>query len=171
MACHLLLHVVTMATPTYLTRIALVAMAVLGAGCDEGEGMETIGPRGGVLTSPDGRVTLEIPEGALTEEVTLTIGELDDGPGGQIGYAYEILPKVVLTKPAELTFDLSPSGSADGARSLDLTDAGMELADVTIVGAKAHGWEDLPDLMEDDDSMTLSGSVLYTTTYAVVPRD
>lgn len=160
-----------MATPTYLTRFALVAMTVLGAGCDEDDGMETIGPRGGVITSPDGRVTLDIPEGALTEEVTLTIGEVDEAADGQIGYAYEILPRVVLTKPAELTFDLSPSGSADGARALNLADAGMELADVTIVGAKAHAWEALPDLMEDDTSMTLSGSVLYTSTYAVVPRD
>lgn len=160
-----------MGTPTYLTRFALVAMTVLGAGCDEGEGMETIGPRGGVITSPDGRVTLDIPEGALTDEVTLTIGEVDDAADGQFGYAYEIQPRVVLTKPAELTFDLSPSGSADGARAWGLADAGMELADVTIVGAKAHGWEALADLMEDDASMTLSGSVLYTSTYAVVPRD
>lgn len=155
-----------------MTHLAFAAAMLAATGCDDGQGEATIGPRGGTITSADGRVTLEIPEGALDHDVALSIGELDDGPEGQLGYAYEIEPQMtVFSRPAVIIFDLTAHGSADGSRSINLADAGMELADVTVVAAKATSWEALADLFEDDADMSLSASVLYTSTYAVVPRD
>ncbi|MEM6995901.1 MAG: hypothetical protein AAF721_35650 [Myxococcota bacterium] len=160
----------TSATATRFAQLALLVMATTAVGCD-GEGPETIGPRGGTVTSADGRVTLEIPPGALDHDVALYIGEVDGGPQDALGYAYEIEPAMtVFHQPAAMSFDLDAVGSADGARSINLADAGMELADVTVVAEKATRWEALADIEEDDDTMTLSGSVLYTTTFAVVPR-
>lgn len=143
--------------------MALLSMTV-ATGCDEG--VETIGPEGGVVVSPDGRVTLEIPPGALDQEVLVTIGEVDDGPDGSIGRVYEVEPRLtMLARPARLTYDLL-APEVEGTEALGLADAQME--DVALVTEKDTQWDRLADRDVDLDEATVSASVLFFSTYAVV---
>ena len=61
-------------------------------GADGGQSSATIGAAGGQLKSPDGRLTLEIPSGALSRPTLVTIQALATAPEGTVGTAYEIRP-------------------------------------------------------------------------------
>lgn len=132
----------------------LVALAML-TGC-EGEDTETVGPRGGVITSPDGRVTLEVPAGALDHEIAISIDEVDGGPDGAVGPAYEILPRgTTFNEPATLIYDVSE---------------GMDVPanELTVVTEAAGGWNELADFDADMEAQVLYASVLYLSTYAPI---
>jgi hypothetical protein len=134
------------------------------AGCDEG--MDTIGPEGGVVTSRDGRVALEIPPGALEGEVAVTIEKVDGGPDGAIGDVYEILPThTQLLFPATIEIDLSMA-KGDGSVEPQLSAAAME--DVVVTTARGDSWRDLADLDVDTESELVTASVMYFSTYALV---
>jgi hypothetical protein len=150
-----------MATKTIL---GVLALSTVLAGC-EAEDQTTIGPRGGVVTSADGRVTLEIPAGALDHEVVVSIGEVDEGPDGALGTVYEIEPRFEqLRKPATITFDVA---APEGAEALDLAD---DMNDVVVVTEHATDWRSLADHQIDEDAETISASVLYFSSYAIVLR-
>lgn len=102
--------------------VGLVAFApmVVSAGCgsdaprgDEGAeqvppSSETIGPRGGVVTSADG-ATIEIPEGALDREVVISITKLETAPPFALGAGYRMAPDgLTFLKPVVLTFPFTP---------------------------------------------------------------
>jgi hypothetical protein len=142
----------------------LVLSLALLPGCDD-EGAETIGPRGGVVTSPDGRVTLDVPAGALEREVLITIGELDEeGPDGSVTRVYEIEPRFEqLHIPATLTFDLA--ATPEGVESLDLQPTTMD--GLAVMTQNADGWDRLADRTVDPATNTVSGSVLFLSSYAV----
>ncbi len=147
-------------------RLALLPLSTLLLGvpaCDAQEG-QTVGPRGGVITSPDGRVTLDIPVGALTREIVVHIDEVDDGPDGALGGIYEITPRLTMLRfPAELTIDLESDPEQRTLPLADMADA------VTIVTEGADGWSPLPDLEVDTEARIATASVLYFSSYAVVP--
>lgn len=141
-----------------------VTLGVTTIGCDAGG--ETVGPRGGVITSDDGRLSLEVPEGALEGEVEITIEVLDDAPNGVIGTVYAIEPAgLAFAVPATLVYDVS-AGEED--RAFDLAAAEME--DLAIVGEKAGRWAPLPDADVDVDDEFVFASVLYLSSYAIVSR-
>ncbi|MBV1860684.1 MAG: hypothetical protein KUG77_19880, partial [Nannocystaceae bacterium] len=52
--------------------LALVLSATTLAACEQSEGTE-VGPEGGVAVSDDGRLTVEIPAGALDDTVDSSI--------------------------------------------------------------------------------------------------
>jgi hypothetical protein len=145
------------------TLAAMLTLHVL-VGCDAGA--ETVGPRGGVVMSDDGRVTLDIPAGALSSEVAITIEAVEDAPNGVLGPAYAIEPAgVSLLFPATLTYDLAAD---DDERSFD--QAGLVMSDLVLVTEKAARWQPMPDRQLDADAQTISASVLYFSTYAIVSR-
>ncbi len=83
-----------------------------GAGGQAGFEEAEIGPDGGSLTSADGRLTLEIPEGALDEDTMIRIGPAEDTTGFYEDLAYELTPHgLQFNTPATLTveFDELPS--------------------------------------------------------------
>lgn len=134
---------------------ALVAFGAL-TGCDTAQDGETVGPRGGVVFSDDGRVTLEIPEGALADDVEITIERCDDGPEDAVGPAYEIHPLgTTFTAPATLVYDLSE-------------DMDVPMDELTVVTHSRDGWTELADLDTDDEDQVIYASVLYLSTYAPV---
>lgn len=71
---------------------------------------------GGSLTSPDGKLTITVPEGALSEPTTLSIQPITNGAPGSHGPAYRLLPDgQAFAKPVTLTFhytDNDVDGSA-----------------------------------------------------------
>lgn len=150
---------------TRITTLALSAALTISAGCDT-EGVQTVGPRGGVVTSPDGHLMLEIPPGALDRDMVVTIGEIDEGPEGHVGRVYEIEPRLTtLDKPALLTYDVTAVHDTE-TRNLGLDDLVMD--ELALVSEKAYGWGRLADRQVDEDAGMLSASVMVFSSVALV---
>src|SRR5688500_4580627 len=107
-----------------LTLIAL--LAACGGGTDPTQPPPPppaggIGPAGGTVTSPDGRVTLVIPANALTANTAISVapeGAVPLDPRAVTGSAYRVTPAgTQFAVPATLTLtynpDLRPIGVAE----------------------------------------------------------
>lgn len=150
---------------TTKTLLAATLLLTAIAGCDQGGTGTTVGRKGGIVTSDDGRLTLEIPAGALHHDVDIVIVETD-APYGAIGTAYTIEPVgTQLVRPATLTYDVA---SDDADRSLDLASAGVAVEDLALVTDKADRWMPMHDRRVDADDELVSASVLYLSSYALV---
>jgi hypothetical protein len=64
-----------------------------------------IGPAGGSLKSPDGKITIDIPQGALNANTTISIQEVSNTNIAGIGTAFRLLPHGnVFAKPVNITY-------------------------------------------------------------------
>jgi hypothetical protein len=54
--------------------------------------VDTIGPEGGMVVSPDHRLTVEVPPNALSVRVHLTIDLAEAWPEGALGPVFEVRP-------------------------------------------------------------------------------
>ena len=132
-------------------------LAVLALAACDAEG-DTVGAEGGVVVSADGRVSLDIPAGALDGDVTISIERVDGGPDGSVGRVYAITPRLTaLNKPAALTYDLVEDGVEDD-----------EMGDAMLITERADDWAPLSDHDVDMETGLATGSVLYFSRYAVV---
>jgi hypothetical protein len=69
----------------------------------------TVGPSGGMVATPDG-VTLEVPPGALSSEVAITVAIGDEAPAGALGSAYHFQPDgLTFSQPARITLPYTPN--------------------------------------------------------------
>lgn len=97
--------------PAYLLKasgVAALIVALMGcAGSDDGGGPpvagKEIGPAGGVLTSPDGRLTLTIPPNALASTETITIASVPVAASGAVA------DDIAALDP-DLVYELRPDG-------------------------------------------------------------
>ena len=65
---------------------------------------KSIGPAGGTLASPDGRLTLTVPQNALTDTVAFTIQPITNKAGGGLGSAYRLGPdRKTFTTPLDIS--------------------------------------------------------------------
>lgn len=137
---------------------ALVLTSVVATGCDlAGEG---IGPEGGVVISDDGRMALEIPEGALDETVEITI-EVTDGPEGAMAPLYVIEPMgLTFQRPTALIFDYEDD---------DLGDS--EPQSMNMVAHRELDWAYLPDKKVDTEDQTITTSLMALSSVTVVIED
>lgn len=66
---------------------------------------KSIGSAGGSLISPDGRLELKIPAGALNSSINITIQPVTNEAPGGLGLAYDLLPNgTKFSKPATIIF-------------------------------------------------------------------
>jgi hypothetical protein len=66
---------------------------------------KTIGSVGGTLTSPDGKMELNFPAGALTGNTAITIQPVVNFCPGGTGLAYHLMPdKITFSKPVTITY-------------------------------------------------------------------
>ncbi|MGB3070719.1 MAG: hypothetical protein WBC18_19345 [Ottowia sp.] len=77
---------------------------------------------GGTLSSADGKLTITVPEGALTAATTLTIQPIANNAPGRIGAGYRLLPEgVAFAKPVQLSFVYDDAGlSGSHAQALGI---------------------------------------------------
>lgn len=135
----------------------VLAVATL-AGCDP-VGDDVVGPEGGVVVSEDGRLTIEIPEGALTDAVEITVEMVDDEPGRALGPAYRVEPVgLVFEEPVQVLYHYG----ADGMQ--------VDPADVALVVERTDGWSELADRHVFEDEAIVSASALYLSTFCVIER-
>lgn len=137
----------------------VVAGGLLAAapGCDTASDEGTpIGPRGGIVRSDDGRVTLEIPAGALADEVAIQITETDALPQGAAGPAYAIEPfGLTFAYPAMIAYDVA-------AESMD------DVGAARLVTERDHGWDTLADREVDLQTLEVTASVLFAANVGIV---
>src|SRR6476469_9161279 len=78
-----------------------------------------VGSTGGTVKTPDGTLTVDIPAGALPDDVKITVTEITAPQAGTVGKAYEIGPTgTQFAKPVTLSFaygsfDLQGNDPAD----------------------------------------------------------
>lgn len=114
----------------------------------------SLGPDGGVAQTPDGVVTLYVPEGALEEEIEVALVPVDHGPEGSIGPTVAIAPdRQPLARPATVLFD---------TEGLDLGPRPI------LVGRRGNLWLPLADRELDPDTGVLSGRLTYFTVVAAL---
>ncbi len=70
----------------------------------------TVGSSGGVVVSADGRLEIEVPDGALASDTTITVQPISATAPGAIGGAYRLGPsEVTFAKPVTVRFKLTPT--------------------------------------------------------------
>lgn len=118
------------------TRVAAsVAALFIAAGCSGTSDPKTvsavIGPSGGTLTSSDGRLTLEVPAGAVGAEVTFTVRPVTDPLPGASGTVYELGPEgTTFLQPVAIAITRSGTEPMQVATEVD----GRWVAQPTLVG-------------------------------------
>lgn len=117
----------------------------------------TLGPDGGEATSKDAHLSVDVPAGALTESVELTIEVADSAPTGGVGTAYEIGPSgLQFLKPVTLTFSYEDAW-------LEGTDEGS-LAAATATGSS---WELLTGRGVDTAANKAHGDTLHLSLFGL----
>jgi hypothetical protein len=117
-----------------------------------------VGPTGGTITSADGRVSLEIPAGALAASTTFSIGPASSAPAGAVGTVWEIGPTgTTFAKPVVLTlrYDMN-AGSPP---------AGTNVAVATVVG---DHWQRMPSVL--DGAGGAHAAIVHLSLWAVVRK-
>lgn len=141
---------------TARTAFALLLTSAVATGCDAFEG-EGIGPDGGIVVSDDGRMSLEVPPGALDETVEITI-EVVEGPEGAASDMYVLEPMgLVFAYPTELVYDYD-----------DETAGEDEAEALTFMAQREADWAYLPDQIVDTDDQTVSASIMSLASVTVV---
>ncbi len=141
-----------------LAPLAAAILALATTGCDP-SGLGVVGPEGGVVVSDDGRLTLDVPEGALAEPLVITIEEAPWVPEGALGPAYRVLPVgTVFERPVEVLYDYGALGPEVDAQGVD----------PRLVVERDDGYGLLPDRHVIADEGVVSASALYLSTFCVV---
>jgi hypothetical protein len=142
-----------MAPKTLIIALATFTMTLVA--CD-GDGADNIGPRGGVVSSPDGKLVVNVPAGALDSDIFMTIGEVEDC-ADDLDRCYEIEPfGTILRIPATLTYHYDIG---------DLTRAAEE--DLAIVGRRQDGWGRLADRKLDLAEGTVAATTMSFSCYTI----
>ncbi len=88
----------------------------------------TIGPAGGTVSTPDGRITVTIPAGALTANTVIGIQPLTNMAHGKIGAAYRLTPEgQAFLQPVVLAFTYTDQDLAGSA--VEVLGAAFQSAD------------------------------------------
>jgi len=162
--------------------LVLALAAPLLAGCGGGEG-ETVAllleefisaSEGGNISSSDGRITVEIPGGALSEDTEITVREMEEEEWsddiktlGPLGHVYSLEPDgLEFTQPVKLTLRLETEDLA----GLDLEDGYPVFLPCTTT---ADGeWELLLNPSSEVDmnagAVTVSGESSHFSNFTVV---
>ncbi len=138
---------------------ALVLTATVATGCDV-LSSDRIGSDGGVVVSEDGRMMLEIPEGALDGEVEISI-EVVEGPDGSASDLYVVEPMgLTFARPVVLTYDYD-----------EQTLGGHDAQELTMVAHREIFWAHLGDQLVDDEDQTVSASLMALSAVTLVIED
>lgn len=151
------MHGRLVAKPSTLLLAAVGALLAQGCGCSQKSGLKDsatvrIGSKGGTLTLNGAGASLElnIPDGAVKDEVEFSARVLRPAPSGALGPAFELLPHgAIFNKPVSVVFASVPeavkkSYPPQHLRVATLTENGWELLPTTfgehgaVIGMTTH---------------------------------
>jgi hypothetical protein len=124
-----------------------------------GQSVATIGVAGGQLKSPDGRLTLDIPAGALSRPTVVSIQTLATGPEGTVGTAYQITPAhepIVRERGARVTLVYTAADLGGGSP-----------ASLQLGRHDESGWTELANAAPVPANMTVRGELVQFGTVAL----
>ena len=117
----------------------------------------SIGASGGSLTSPDGRLTLSVPPGAVAGAVDFTIQPITNSAPGGLGIAYRLTPDGEnFAVPADISFHYSDqdlAGTAPGALAIAYQDV-------------QHFWRSPVSTILDEANKTLTVSTSHLSDWS-----
>ncbi|HXJ18878.1 MAG TPA: hypothetical protein VMT03_01495 [Polyangia bacterium] len=117
----------------------------------------TIGPNGGTVTSPDQRLVVSIPAGALSANTTIGVANITNTAPGGMGSAFRLTPNGQ-TFAVPVTLVYTPTGELD----TDPTQVG--LAFQTTAGS----WQLVPGIAADTTAGTFTSTTTHFTDYSYV---
>jgi hypothetical protein len=119
----------------------------------------SIGPAGGRIVSSDGKVTLEVPPGAIERLVSFTIIPVTPAPAGAVGPVYDIQPSgTFFATPALVTF--KPAAGDLGGLPL----GSVRLANVSTGGS----WVPLPSSLTDASTGTVRARADHLSRFGLI---
>jgi hypothetical protein len=117
-----------------------------------------IGPNGGTVTSSDGKLSMNIPPGAIDDSIVFAVKAATAWPAGAVGTVYEVEPSGTrFAKPA--TIKLSYAGLDLGARSA----TGLFVG--TATGAS---WQSLGTAVNDAHAQTVASTTSHLSVFGLV---
>ncbi len=136
-------------------------LAVTPVGSPLGAVVEAaIPPSGGTLTSADGRLTVEIPAGALAVAQTLSLQPIMNKGPSAVGHAYRLGPDgQTFAAPVKVTFKYT-------ADELD----GSEAAALGVAYQDKEGrWQSFKTVSRDEAAQTVSVQTTHFTDFSLYP--
>ena len=118
-----------------------------------------IGPGGGKVASSDGKASVNIPAGALSQAVVITVDLVSTVPTGHFGSAYEFGPAgTTFSQPVTLSI------------SYQETEIPPTLDEATLVLGKLvnNQWQKVPGSTVSTDNNFVSGNVTSFSTYGII---
>ena len=120
-----------------------------------------IGPQGGTISTPDGKLTLTFPVGALTKETNITIQPVENKAWNGVGVGYEFGPDgSEFAKPVTFTYrytDKEISGVATETMGLAFQDQNKV-------------WKMTAPLTVNKSQKTITGSISHFSWWSMVTR-
>jgi hypothetical protein len=117
-----------------------------------------IGTAGGTVESTDGVISVKIPAGAVSGDVTVTVTPESAPPAGAVGAVYDIGPSgTVFNSPVTMTFHYALA-SLGGAAPSSLRAATYG----------SNTWQILAGGSVDTNAQTVSGTTMHLSTYGEI---
>lgn len=140
----------------------LSTFAIRAGGTAPPPGGTVIGPEGGVATSADGHCAVQIPSGALTASITLTIAPAFDSiPHERLieGTTYACDPEaLVFNETATITISYAQAEIG----------LGLDESAFTIARATPAGWTSIAESVADPDTRTVSAPIDGFSVFAIL---
>jgi hypothetical protein len=138
--------------------VAMAGCALALLGCGKSDVVKkTIGPDGGELTSPDGRLTVTVPPGAVTTNTTFSVQGIAAPAPGTVGPVYDLEPTGTFAAP--ITLALNYAG-------LDL--GGVDPQTLSWSGYIGGAWAPVPS-WANATTQTLSAQTNHFSDWGVEP--
>lgn len=114
-----------------------------------------IGPEGGVVLSEDGRLSLEVPEGALSEPTEVSIELLPCEADG-LADCYSVGGEAEqFSRPVTVVYEAAELETMDG---------------VALIYKGSTGWVRMPDAQIDREDETVMGTIMFPSSISVDAR-
>lgn len=114
---------------------------------------------GGTVTSSDGKASVNIPAGALSQEVTMAIAPASNLPSGNVGAAYEFVPHATTFHlPVTIQIEYDTAALPSGTNELNLRLARMV----------NNQWQEVPGSSVNTTTNIVSGAATRFGIYGIV---
>ena len=138
--------------------LSVLALAAMSVGMPDACGLGSeaiIGPEGGVVLSEDGRLSLEVPEGALSEPTEVSLVSVPCDAEG-LADCYSVGGDAVqFARPVTVVYE---------AAELETMD------DVALIYKGSTGWIRMPDAQVDHEDQIVMGTIMFASSISVDAR-
>lgn len=146
------------ATSGIVAGMGVLALAAMSVGMPDACGVGSdavVGPEGGVVISEDGRLSLEIPEGALSEPTEVFVELVPCEEDGQAD-CYAVGPsEVQFSLPVVVVYEAGELTTMDG---------------VALLIKGANGWMRMADAQIDPEDEIVMGTIMFASSISVDAR-